>query len=133
MTSDTYTRFIKEYLTALEDAATGEALARFFTEDAEQIELPNRLNPNGGQSNLAHLLKRAELVPTLLQNQHYEVHSILVQGDNVAVEATWTAVLAVPLRTLPEGSTMKAYFAMFFEFRGGRIHRQRNYDCFEQW
>ncbi|MGC4046140.1 MAG: nuclear transport factor 2 family protein [Armatimonas sp.] len=128
-----YTQFIQDYLAALESAATGEALSRFFTSDAEQIEFPNRLNPNGGQSDLSRLLQRAELVPTLLQSQHYEVHTILVQGDTVAVEATWTGVLAVPLGTLAAGSTMTAQFAMFFEFREGRIYRQRNYDCFEPW
>ena len=130
---ETSAQFIKDYLVALERAATGDALARFFTEDAEQIELPNRLNPKGGHSNLAQLLKRAEMVPSLLQKQHYEIHSILVQGNTVAVEATWTATLAVPLVTLSAGSTMKAHFAMFFEFRDGRIYRQRNYDCFEPW
>ena len=126
-------QFIRDFLTALERAATGEALARFYTEDAEQVELPNQLNPKGGRSNLARLLQRAETVPSLLQRQHYEIHSMIAQGDTAAVEATWTGVLAVPLQAQPVGSTLKAHFAIFFEFRDGRIHRQRNYDCFEPW
>jgi len=28
---------------------------------------------------------------------------------------------------------MKAFFAVFMEFREGKIVRQRNYDCFKAW
>jgi ketosteroid isomerase-like protein len=126
-------RIVREYLEAVEHTATGEALARFYTEDAIQVELPNRLNPNGGRSDLATLLKRAEQVPNLLRRQTFEVHSALAEGSIVAVEATWNGVLAVPFGTLAAGATMKAHFAIFFELRAGRICAQRNYDCFEPW
>lgn len=45
---DANTSLIRSYLAAIESGATGEALARFFTPDAIQVELPNRLNPQGG-------------------------------------------------------------------------------------
>jgi hypothetical protein len=35
--------------------------------------------------------------------------------------------------TLPAGSQMKAYCAMFLEFQEGKIVGQRNCDCFEKW
>ena len=31
------------------------------------------------------------------------------------------------------GQTLRARFAIFLEFRDGRIARQRNYDCFDPW
>ncbi|MGY4828216.1 nuclear transport factor 2 family protein [Sphaerotilaceae bacterium SBD11-9] len=124
---------VRAYLKALESGAVGEALARFFTPDAQQIELPNKLNPTGGQSDLPTLLKRAEQGQKLLQHQSYEVRSAVAQRSCVAVEAQWSAVLAVPVASLPAGATMRAHFAMFFEFSEGRISRQRNYDCFEPW
>ena len=37
------------------------------------------------------------------------------------------------MTTESTGASMKAHFAMFFEFREGRIALQRNYDCFEPW
>jgi hypothetical protein len=43
---------VRSYLAAVEAGATGEDLARFFTPDAEQVELPNKLNPTGGRSDL---------------------------------------------------------------------------------
>jgi ketosteroid isomerase-like protein len=124
---------IRSYLAALEAGALREDLARFFTSDAEQVELPNRLNPSGGKSDLPTVLRRAEQGKQLLQRQSYEVRSMLELGNHIAVEARWSAVLAVPLGTLAAGSTMSAHFAMFFEMRDGRICLQRNYDCFEPW
>ena len=124
---------VRAYLKALEDGAVGERLAAFFTPDAIQIELPNRLNPKGGRSDLPTILKRSEQGKGLLERQTYEVTSEMESGNCAAVEATWTGVLAVPLSTLAAGASMKAHFAMFFEFRAGRISVQRNYDCFEPW
>jgi len=124
---------VRSYLAALEAGVTEEDLARFFTPDAEQVELPNKLNPTGGRSDLPALLRRAEQGQRLLQRQSYEVRSIVEQGDHVAVEASWSAVLAMPVGSLASGQTMRAHFAMFFELREGRIASQRNYDCFEPW
>jgi len=124
---------VRSYLAALEAGATGKDLARFFTPDAEQVELPNKLNPTGGRSDLPTLLRRAEQGQRLLLRQSYKVRSIVEQGAHVAVEASWSAVLALPGGSLASGQTMKAHFAMFFELREGRISSQRNYDCFEPW
>ncbi|MDT7816702.1 MAG: hypothetical protein QOJ42_6618 [Acidobacteriaceae bacterium] len=124
---------VRTYLAAIESGEAGVLLRSFFTEDIRQIELPNRLNPSGQQSDLGGMLQRNEQGRKVLRSQHYEILSEVVQGSRVAVEAIWTGILAVPLGTLTPGSEMKAYLAMFFEFRDGRIASQRNYDCFEAW
>jgi len=111
----------------------GGLLSSIFTEDMRQIELPNRLNPSGQESDLAGMLLRSEQGRKVLRSQHYEIVSEVAQGSRLAVEAVWTGILAVPFGTLTSGSEMKAHFAMFFEFRDGRIASQRNYDCFEAW
>ena len=124
---------IRAYLEALQDGAVGEALAKFFTPDARQVELPNRLNPGGGVSDLPTILRRAEQGQKLLRSQHYEILSELAKDHRAAVEAKWTGTLAVALGSLEAGASMTAHFAMFFEFMNGRIRSQRNYDCFEPW
>ena len=124
---------VRAYLAALEDGASGELLARFFTPDAQQVELPNQLNRNGSTSDLETLMQRVEQGKKLLSHQHYEIQSAISQGTRVAVEAAWSGTLAVPLGNLATGAVMKARFAMFFEFVDGRIRLQRNYDCFEPW
>ena len=124
---------VRAYLRAIEQAATGDALARFYAANAVQVELPNRLNPHGGTSDVPTLLKRAAMVPDLLASQRFEVVSELASGSRVVVEATWTGVLAIAFGSVPAGTTMRAHFAMFFELEDGRIVSQRNYDCFEPW
>ena len=124
---------VRAYLDALGAGVTGDELLAYFAADAKQIELPNRLNPQGGESDLGTLLRRMEQGRKLLRNQHFEIRSEVAQGNQVAVEAIWTATLAMPLATLAAGASMKAYFAMFFEFEHGKIKVQRNYDCFESW
>ena len=124
---------VRQYLQAIAEGAVGDRLGAFFTPDALQVELPNRLNPNGGRSDLPTLLARAAQGQALLREQRYDVVSVVAQGDRLAVEADWSAVLAIPVGTLAAGSTMRAHFAMFFEMADGHIKVQRNYDCFEPW
>jgi len=124
---------VRAYLAALEAGESGEAMARFFAPEAIQVEFPNRLNPKGGHSDLATMLKRSQQGTKLLSRQTYEIRSAVAQDERVAVEALWTGVLAVPFDTLQPGDSLTAHFAMFFDFTDGRIALQRNYDCFEQW
>lgn len=126
-------RLVREYLAALGAGEAGESLGKFFSDDAVQIELPNKLNPTGGRSDLATIKRRSEEGKKLLTKQSYVIKNEVVDGDNLAVEAGWTGTLAIPIGELPPGSEMKAHFAMFFTFENGRILLQRNYDCFEPW
>jgi len=88
---------VREYLAALANGETGEALGRFFTPDALQIEWPDRLNPKGGQSDLATMMKRSEQGKHLLVKQTYQITSEVVSQAKAAGEAEWRAMLAVPL------------------------------------
>jgi ketosteroid isomerase-like protein len=126
-------QLVRDYLVAIQRGEVGDALSRFFTADAMQIELPNRLNPESQKSDLPTLLARSIQGQRVLSAQRFDIESVIAQGDRVAVEAHWVGVLAIPFGTLQVGSEMRAYFAMFFECRDGRIYIQRNYDCFEPW
>lgn len=122
---------VRAFLATLQEGS-GDAL-RFLTDDVEQLEQPNRLNPRGTTSDKAELQRRTGLARQIIRRQHYEIVSELAQGERVVIEARWTAELAVPMGSLNAGAAMKAHFAMFFELRDGLIHRMRNYDCFEPW
>ena len=121
------------YLRALEQGATGDALAAFFTADVIQEEFPNRLTPNGARRDLAALLEGALRGQAVTTSQRYEVLGTMVQGDRVALEIQWRAIMAIPIGTLPAGAEMAARFAVFLKYRDGKITRQRNYDCFDPW
>jgi ketosteroid isomerase-like protein len=132
-TEDVNLKAVRAYLAAIEAGDASERMSEFFTEDVRQVELPNRLNPKGQESDLQGMLARSKQGKKILVRQQYEIVSEVAQGDRVAVEAKWIGVLSIPLGTLEAGAEMKAYFAMFFEMREGKIALQRNYDCFEAW
>ena len=50
----------RQYITAIESGATGDALARSFTPDVLIEEMPNRVAPHGSTSDLAKVLQGAE-------------------------------------------------------------------------
>jgi len=58
---------VRAYLSALGSGVVGEELAVYFTEDAQQVELPNKLNPQGGSSDLQTMLRRSRQGAQLLQ------------------------------------------------------------------
>ena len=122
----------RRYLEAIERGNPGDCLA-FFAEDVVQEEFPNRLVPQGARRDLAGLREAAQRGGKVMAAQRYEVLNALASGDQVALEVQWTGTLAVPFGSLPAGGRMRARFAIFLEFRDGKIARQRNYDCFEPW
>ena len=119
---------VRAYLKAIEDRK--DSLA-FFAEDAVQEEFPNALVPAGARRTLSDLREANARGQNVLTSESYEIVNLLEAGDLVACEVLWRGVLAVPLRSLKPGDTMKARFGVFFEFAGDKIRRQRNYDCFE--
>ena len=123
----------RRYLAALERGAVGDELAAFFAPDVVQQEFPNRLTPNGARRDLAALLDGAERGQQVMAAQRYDVQTATADGNRVVLEVEWTGTLAAPIGSLPAGGAMRAHFAVFIEFRDGKIVAQRNYDCFEPW
>ncbi|WP_309092386.1 nuclear transport factor 2 family protein [Phenylobacterium sp.] len=119
---------VRAYLRAIEQR--GDSLS-FFAKDAVQEEFPNALVPAGARRTLDDLKAAAARGQNVLSSETYEIVNLLESGDLVAAEVLWRGILAVPLRSLKPGDAMKARFAVFFEFQGDKIRRQRNYDCFE--
>ncbi|WP_394841220.1 nuclear transport factor 2 family protein [Pendulispora brunnea] len=96
-----------------------------------QQELPNRLNPNGVEYDLAGMIEAFRRGTKVLFSQKYEIKSMVAQGDTLALEVAWSGTLAVAVGSRAPGDVLRASFAVFLEFRDGQIFRQRNYDCFE--
>ena len=123
----------RRYLQALERGDTGEDLSRFFAPDVVLEEFPNRLTPVGKRRDLAAALEGAERGKRAMSRQIYKIKQEIADHDRVALEVEWVGTLAIPFGSIPAGGQMKAFFAVFLEFREGKIARQRNYDCFEAW
>lgn len=122
-------RKTRELLEALE-RFDRDAVAALYAEDVEQVEMPNRLKPEGDRRGRDQLLADLESSKTILRSQKYDLKNAVGEGSLLMVEYAWSGVLAVPMGSLAAGDTLRGNCAVSLEFRGGRIVRQRNYDCF---
>jgi len=123
----------RKHLQALGRGETGAALGSFFAPDVVLEEFPNRLTPSGKKRDLAEALESAERGKKVMSAQMYKIKNEIAEQGRVALEVEWVGTLAVPFGSIPAGGQMKAFFAVFLEFREGKIIGQRNYDCFEAW
>ena len=122
---------VKDFLKAVENRSGFDELAKFYHPDVIQTEYPNAVTKNIAERTLADLQLAASKGRKVLQKEAYELVHAYETGDTVIIEAIWTGTLAVPIGKLNAGDIMKAYFVQVFQFKEGKIFRQRNYDCFE--
>src|SRR5690349_17343269 len=101
------------------------ALERVLHPDVRIRELPNLMNPGGGESDRAAALAAFERGRGLLSAQSFELHCAVVDGDTIAARSTWRGTLAAT------GQELTAHIASFTEVRGGLIYRHATYDCYE--
>jgi len=123
----------RAYIKSLESMPVGEELAGYFDPAVIAEEFPNRLNAKGVRSDLNAILESAIRGKALMAGQIYNITHELETGDTVAFEVEWSGKLAVHVGSIPAGETMFAHFAVFIQFKDGKIISQRNYDCFDPW
>lgn len=115
----------------LSQGVTPDTIRSYFHPDAVQIEHPSLMRPKGHQRPLEEIVDGAELGSRMIQRQTFQIDNVVEQGDQVALQLTWSATTAMDLPGLPSGSELAAHVAMFYEFRDGRIMRLTSYDCYE--
>jgi len=120
-----------DFIKTLQHRKSAGELLEFYHPDIEQTEFPNAVTKNATVRNLNDLKNASEKGKKILQKEEYNVINSFVFENTVVIEAVWIGTLAIPLGNIPVGGEMKAYFAQFFEFKDGKILKQRNYDCFE--
>lgn len=123
----------KRYLSRLSDGAGPEELDAFFDPGVVQEEFPNRLLPNGATRDLQAMKEGRRRGQALLKAESFELLNAVASGDHVALEVVWTGTIRENAGPFAADQTLRARFALFMEFRDGRIVRQRNYDCFDPW
>jgi ketosteroid isomerase-like protein len=133
MAAGTAIEIARRYIALLSSGADAEALAEFFDPDVVQEEFPNRLLPNGATRDLRAIKDARRRGRALLSEERFELLNALGDGDQVVMELVWTGTVAVDAGPFRAGQSLRARFAVFLEFRNGRILRQRNYDCFDPW
>ncbi|MDF2723742.1 MAG: hypothetical protein K0Q59_3417 [Paenibacillus sp.] len=128
------TETVKRFFERLEAFSVAESdFKSLLHPEVEQTEYPNWLTPGVVVSSYETMLQRMPNGKKLLREQKYDIQRIHETGDTLIAEVVWTAVVGVDMASFKNGQQLKAYFCCVFEFKDGKIYRQRNYDCFERF
>jgi ketosteroid isomerase-like protein len=131
MTTTQQESLLRDLYRTISLGASGDTLSAFFHPEAEQIEYPSLMRPRGHRRRLDEIRAGAEVGARIIRDQHYEVHTLITQGQRAAVQFTWTATVAAELGGLPAGTPLTSHVAAFYDFRDGLVLRQSSYDCYE--
>lgn len=123
---------VRTYLGAVERLDV-EAAAACLDPVIEQVERPNRLYKDGQVRGFEQRMRDLPRAAQVLQRQSYDVATVFASGEQVVVEARWEGIVNVPLGRLMPGDAMVAHIAMIFTVKDGKIVRQVNYDCYEDF
>jgi len=123
----------RNYVSQLSNGAGPEELESFFAHDLVQEEFPNRLMPHGATRDRRAMTEARARGKALLSAEKFELLNAVASGDQVVMEVVWTGTVRAAAGPFTAGQALRARFAVFMEFREGRIIRQRNYDCFDPW
>ena len=124
-------KLVLDFLKMVETRQSIGELDSFDHPEIEQVEYANSITKITTTRKLKDLKDGAERGKKVLTKEAYDVKSLVSFENTVLLECTWRGTLAIPIGNIPAGGQMVAHFAEVFEFKEGKIFRQRNYDCFE--
>lgn len=127
----TYKSFVLNFIHTLEKNNCPEILSHFYHPEATQVEFPNSISKYTTIRGLDELREASRRGRQLISKEEYIVKNLIEDGNTVVLECLWKGTLAQPLGIHKQGDVISAHFAQIFEFKDGKIYRQRNYDCFE--
>lgn len=108
------------------------AYAQVLHPEVEQLEYANGLNKTTQRRSFTDILDNLRVGRELLHSPHFEVYSTLACADDtVVVEGLWEATALSDAGPLVRGQRLASYLCLVFEFKDGKIYRQRRYPCYE--
>lgn len=110
------------------------AYAAVLHPEVEQIEFPNLLNRTIQRRSFDDILDNLRVGRELLRDPSFNVQYTHVSADGVVlVEGEWQATTVSDVRALTRGQRLSSQLCLVFEFKDGKIYRQRRYPCYEQF
>lgn len=126
------TDLVKRFFQLLQWFTTSEnEYKALFHPAIEQTEYPNLLIHATRHRTFSNLIQGAEAGKKMLAMQRFDANHFFETENAVIAEYTWTGELKIKVAGLKQGQILKAHICTIFEFRDGKIFRQRNYDCYE--
>ena len=109
---------------------TAEQLKQFISPEIAWEEKPNRFAPTGRTNDYTHMLTNFEIGQQYINPQTYKIDNIVVQGEKVAIQLSWTGTVVQTIGPFPIGAKLTAQVASFLQFKDGKLISQVDYPCY---
>ncbi|PJJ52897.1 nuclear transport factor 2 family protein [Hymenobacter chitinivorans] len=108
------------------------AYAAVLHPDVVQTEYPNALYKTMQRRTFSDIIDNLRIGRELLHDPHFEVQRTqLCADDTLIVEGHWQATVLSDVMDLARGQRLASQLCLVFEFKDGKIFRQRRYPCYE--
>lgn len=123
---------VKKYFQLVENFSVDKtAYEQLLHPGISQVAFPNLVTREIRKRGFSDLLAGVAAGKQILKYQRFSIVKSFATENALVVEATWTGETSVKLGAVAADTQLKAYICSVFEFRDGKIHQQRNYDCYE--
>jgi ketosteroid isomerase-like protein len=123
---------VRAYLDVVADlGSTRDDLVAVLHPDVVFVEHPSPMSPHGRTHGRDAMVAGFLAGKDLLSEQDIDVQGMVVEGERVAVQSTWTGVVRHDAGALAAGTRLTAHLAGFFTVRDGLVSRHETYDCYE--
>jgi ketosteroid isomerase-like protein len=122
---------VRRYYGVVADLSSGtDDLQPLLAPDLRVTEHPNPISPNGGVRDREATIQGFLAGKSLLREQSFDVHEIVVAGDRAAARLTWRGVVGIDAGPLVAGQELVAEIASFLTVRDGQVVEQETFDCY---
>jgi hypothetical protein len=118
------------FIRVIEAGGGAAGIRPFLADSFVLVEAPHLLAPEGSTRTLTEVLQGADQSSDVVSHQEFVIRRTTCEGGRVAVEADWSATVAMDLRYWDRGETIRARTSSVFEVREGLIVSQDSYDCY---
>jgi ketosteroid isomerase-like protein len=125
---------VKAYFVLLENFSSDKnEYAKLLHPEMIATIFPNLISPQIKVYKSADVAGGVEAGKVVLNEQHYIIQQTFETPEALIVESKWTGTMRIDAGKLKKGQSLTAYICFIFEFRDGKIFRQRNYDCYDSF
>ena len=111
---------------------TTAQLSQFLSPEVSWQEMPNSFfAPEGRNYRFQETLEDFQVAQKYLHSQQYTINQMGVQGETVALQATWQGTVAVAMGPFGVGDRLTCQVAIFLTFQDGKVLRQVEYPCYQ--
>lgn len=123
---------VRRYFAIVADLGScADELLEVLHPDVRVTERPNAINPRGAVRDRDAVIAGFLAGKDLLAAQAIDIRELLVDGDRVAVRASWRGTIREGIDALTPGAELVAHIAAWLTVADGRIREHETFDCYQ--